>query len=207
MDGTASYGKEVRLDFRLLDAAGSVEVTVERDTNPEALGYPPFAAISLSVRQPSRMTGRGTERLLGGCSSCAPPMAWAAERSSNSILSRRSVDLLIRFASSALAPCCSMHRRDGPATTRFGAPRASSVSSRWIAASAKRERSSDSRGVQHPRRVDLARTAVESRPDRVGQAPGASTSRASRLGFREGLSARLKGREREALSACRRAAG
>jgi hypothetical protein len=33
----------VRLDFWLLDAAGSVEVTVERNTNPEAFGCPPFA--------------------------------------------------------------------------------------------------------------------------------------------------------------------
>jgi hypothetical protein len=33
----------VLLDFRLLDAAGSVEVTVEPNTNPEALGCPPFA--------------------------------------------------------------------------------------------------------------------------------------------------------------------
>jgi hypothetical protein len=33
----------VRLDFRLHDASGSVEVAVEANTNPESLAKPPFA--------------------------------------------------------------------------------------------------------------------------------------------------------------------
>jgi hypothetical protein len=55
----------VRLDFHLLDARGRIDINIERNTDPEALGCPPFARDLPVCTATVTYEGRGYHAALG----------------------------------------------------------------------------------------------------------------------------------------------
>jgi hypothetical protein len=93
------------MDFRLFDAPGWIDVGVEPNTEPEALGCPPYAKDFPVCTATVTCAGRGyTKRLLVGCKSSAPVTARVGAGSSRSTRSNRSVSPLTRFVFFGFAP-------------------------------------------------------------------------------------------------------
>jgi hypothetical protein len=185
----------VRLDFRLHDASGSVEVAVEPNRNPESLAKPPFAKDCPVCTATVTYAGEGYKAAIGRVQLVRSTDGAGASKEFE-------MDPFEPLGPSA-HPFCFF----GFAPVLFDAPaRPSREDLDWSAESflcfVPMDDTRETRailgfqlGVHHPEQAGFADATEAPVRSGVGQAPTASASRASCLVFRHRLSKRLMGRE------------
>jgi hypothetical protein len=132
----------VRLDFRLHDASGSVEVAVEPNRNPESLAKPPFAKDCPVCTATVTYAGEGYKAAIGRVQLVRSTDGAGASKEFEMDPFEPLGPSAHPFCFFGLRRFSSTPRPVHPVRIWIGAPRASCVSSQWTTR-VRRVRSSD----------------------------------------------------------------